>query len=61
MEVKHVCQDCGEVMAVHDHTSYQGVKNCLRGMRALCDECRRYIGCPLPVDSKEGLKSGIPT
>ncbi len=48
MQVKHVCQSCGEVMAVHNHSSYVEVTLCLRGMRAVCDECRRWPGCPLP-------------
>jgi hypothetical protein len=48
VEVKHCCVDCGQVIAVHEHSSYVEVKLCLRGMRPLCDECRRFPGCPLP-------------
>ena len=48
LEIKHCCVDCGQVIAVHEHSSYVEVKLCLRGMRALCDECRRFQGCPLP-------------
>jgi hypothetical protein len=54
MEIKHVCMDCRTVMAVHEHSSYQEIKDCLTGMRALCPECRRYIGSPLPTD---GMRS----
>src|SRR5689334_208484 len=32
VEIKHVCQLCGEIMAVHEHASYQEVKTCLAGM-----------------------------
>ena len=39
-------------MAVWDHENYQQVKACRRTMRPLCDECRRYIGCPLPEARK---------
>ena len=46
MEIKHVCQSCGEVMAVHEHGSWQEVKDCLAGMRALCRECASWPGCP---------------
>ena len=48
MEIKHVCQPCGEVMAVHTHRSWQEVKACLRGMKPLCTECARWPGCPSP-------------
>jgi hypothetical protein len=47
MEVKHCCVDCGQVMAVHEHSSYQEVKDCLASMRPLCDECWSWPGCPL--------------
>ena len=42
MEIKHVCQSCGEVMAVHEHSSWQEIKDCQTGMRALCAECRTW-------------------
>ena len=32
MEIKHVCQSCGEVMAVHEHASYQEVKDRCTGV-----------------------------
>jgi hypothetical protein len=57
MQIKHVCQFCGEVMAVHEHSNYQQVKECLAGMRPLCDECRRFPGCPLPEDGKRGQEN----
>jgi hypothetical protein len=31
MQIKHVCQRCGEVMAVHEHASWQEVKDCQAG------------------------------
>jgi hypothetical protein len=46
MEIRHVCQPCGELMAVHEHESWQEVKDCLAGMRALCRECASWPGCP---------------
>jgi len=46
MEIKHVCQSCGEIMAVHEHESWQEVKDCLTGLRALCRECASWPGCP---------------
>jgi hypothetical protein len=54
VEIKHVCHSCGEVMAVHEHSNYQEVKNCLRGMKPLCEECASYPGCPLPADETRG-------
>jgi hypothetical protein len=48
MQIKHVCQSCGEVLAVHEHSSYQEIKDCLAGMRALCDACNSWPGCPAP-------------
>jgi len=53
-EVKHCCVDCGQVIVVHEHSSYVEVKLCLRGMRPLCDECRRFPGCPLPQGGTRG-------
>jgi predicted RNA-binding Zn-ribbon protein involved in translation (DUF1610 family) len=44
VEVKHLCQSCGEVMAVHEHSSWQEIKDCRRGMWALCDACRSWPG-----------------
>ena len=54
MQIKHCCADCGEVMAVHEHASYQEIKDCLAGMRALCKACRSWPGCPLPEDGPRG-------
>jgi len=39
MEIKHCCADCGEVIAVHQHSSWQEIKDCQAGMRALCAAC----------------------
>jgi hypothetical protein len=46
MGIKHVCLDCGEVLAVHEHSSWQEVKDCQRGMRPLCDACASWPGSP---------------
>lgn len=54
MQIKHGCQSCGEVMAVHDHSTYQEIKDCQAGMRALCDACRSWPGCPLPDAETRG-------
>jgi hypothetical protein len=40
MQIKHCCADCGAVLTVHEHNNYQEVKDCLAGMRPLCDVCR---------------------
>lgn len=52
LEIKHVCQSCGEVMAVHEHTNYQEVKDCLRGIKPLCVECASWPECPLPAGTR---------
>ena len=54
MQIKHRCADCGEMLAVHEHNSYQEVKDCLVGMRPLCDVCRHWPGCPLPPEREHG-------
>jgi hypothetical protein len=54
VEIKHVCQLCGEVMAVHEHASYQEVKTCLAGMKPLCDPCASDTGSPLPATGTRG-------
>jgi hypothetical protein len=46
VQIKHACRSCGEVMAVHEHSSWQEVKDCLAGMRALCVQCDTWPGCP---------------
>ena len=58
MQIKHCCADCGEVMAVHEHASYQEIKDCLAGMRALCDACRSWPGSPLPEDGIRHCQRG---
>jgi hypothetical protein len=45
-EVKHCCVDCGAVIEVHEHSSWQEIKDCQAGMRALCRECASWPGCP---------------
>jgi hypothetical protein len=45
-QIKHVCQSCGEVMAEHEHSSWQEIKDCLAGMRALCPDCDSWPACP---------------
>jgi hypothetical protein len=57
----HVCQSCGAVMAVNFHSSYQEVKDCLRGMKALCTECSSCLGSPpLPQERKHGGRPQAP-
>ena len=56
MQVKHVCQACGEIMAVHEHSSWQEVKDCQRGMHALCAECRSWPGCPFRAGADAGRR-----
>jgi hypothetical protein len=46
MEVKHCCADCGEVIVVHEHSSWQEIKDCQAGMRALCASCSSWPGSP---------------
>jgi hypothetical protein len=57
MEVKHCCADCGEVIAVHEHSSWQQIKDCQAGMRALCVACASWPGCPLPKDGPRGQET----
>ena len=54
LQIKHVCQSCGEVIEVHEHANYQEVKDCLRGMKPLCRECDSWPGCPLPSAGTRG-------
>jgi hypothetical protein len=41
MEIKHVCQGCDQLLAAHNHSPWLEVKQCLRGMKALCAECAK--------------------
>jgi hypothetical protein len=54
--MKHV-QSCGEVMAVQEHANYAQVKNCLAGVRALCNECASWPGCPLASKKTHGQRN----
>jgi hypothetical protein len=54
MQIKHVCPSCGELLVVHEHSSWQEIKDCDVGRRALCDACRSWLGCPLPKDGPRG-------
>jgi hypothetical protein len=54
MEVRHVCESCGELLAVHEHANYQQVKDCRGTMRPLCNECASWPGCPLPEAGTRG-------
>jgi hypothetical protein len=56
MKVKHCCQSCGGVMAVHDHGSYQEIKDCLTGMKALCPECASWSGDPAAAEADAGRR-----
>ena len=53
-EVKHCCVDCGAVMEVHEHSSWQEIKDCDLNRRALSDACQSWPGCPLPSEGKRG-------
>jgi hypothetical protein len=55
MEIKHCCADCGQVLAVHDHASYQEIKDCLAGMKPLCPECASWPGSTLDRGVKAAL------
>jgi hypothetical protein len=57
MQITHTCQSCNAVMAVHEHSSYQVVKNCLGGMKPLCNECARWPGSPLPQERTRGQEN----
>lgn len=46
-EIKHVCRDCGEVIAVHFHNSWESIKACLLTMRVQCEQCRLWPGSPV--------------
>ena len=54
MKIKHACQSCVDVMAVHDHDSYQEIKACLRGLKPLCESCASWLGSPLPSEGTRG-------
>ncbi len=42
IEITHSCVACGEIIAVHKHASYQEIKNCLAGLKALCAQCASW-------------------
>jgi hypothetical protein len=48
VQIIHTCQSCNSVMAVHEHSSYQEIEDCLRGMKPLCAECNSWPGSPRP-------------
>ncbi len=54
--IKYCCADCGEVIVVHFHNSWQEIKDCQRGMRALCDACRSWPGCPSAREADAGRR-----
>ena len=57
MEIEHVCCDCGAILAVHQHASYQEVKTCLAGMKPLCRKCASWPESPLPPEGTRGQES----
>jgi hypothetical protein len=57
MKVTHCCADCGEVMAVHEHSSWQEIKECDRKQRPLCDACRCWTPAARGWDARAGVKS----
>ena len=60
MQITHTCQSCNEVMAVHEHASYQEIKDCLRGMKALCPECSSWPGCD-SLTENQAVRTSIPS
>jgi hypothetical protein len=54
MEIKHCCTSCFTVIAVHQHASWEEIKECQAALGELCAECRSWPGCPLPVDGTRG-------
>ena len=54
MKMMHCCGDCGEIMAVPEHSSWQEIKDCDRTQRALCDARRSWPGSPLPTEGTRG-------
>ncbi len=56
MEVKHCCADCGEVIVVHFHNSWQEIKDCLAGMRGLCAQCNSWPECPSAQQADAGTE-----
>jgi hypothetical protein len=50
MQIKHVCQSCGEVMQVcDDHKDWLSVKRCDRHRKALCATCASWPGVNQPI------------
>src|SRR5580658_994831 len=58
MKMTHCCADCGEVMAVHEHSSWQEIKDCDRNPRALCDGGAGRIPAPHGGDARGRSKTG---
>jgi hypothetical protein len=50
MQIKHVCQSCGDELP--------GSEGLPARIRALCDACRLYPGCPLPSEGTRGQEVG---
>jgi len=56
VEVKHCRIDCGKVMAVHEHSSYQEVKDCLASMRPCVMSAGRGQGARYPNTRRSGTR-----
>ncbi len=54
MEVKHCCADCGEVIVVHEHSSWQEIKDCDRNRRALCVQKLAGMPAAARADARTG-------
>jgi hypothetical protein len=56
MESRHVCQSCGAVLVVHNHSSYREVRTCLHGVyESLARECASW---PSPKTARLPLLVG---
>ena len=54
--VRYVCAACGELLAVHEHASYQEVKDCLAAIKPLCPTCASRPGCPCRKRGSRGRR-----
>jgi hypothetical protein len=59
MQIKDVCQSCGELMEVHEHTSWLEVKACTRTLPALCPACASWPGMPCAAEVQRLSAGGV--
>ena len=50
MQIRHVCQSCGKLLAVCEHANYTDLKRCWQSIKALCPEC---AGWPESAQARE--------